>query len=243
MPIDLDRNPSRNASSLPKKAESSLTGNEKINIPESSIWTPGENAVETSPEPSETPPDEPEGAPNAVVAAEESSNRYIIVQPPDDSGAGETNEDVPVFTILLLIVLAVAIVLAFIYAKKKRAAGVEAGGYPPIRQSVGNNKNDKEGVKNFGQCNPNVKPNTSGFMSGFGRGWEAEYEAKNERRRLERMKNRQSEAEYYAKKYDIPIEEFYPNGIVHKGKPKKKGVSEASGKPSSPPKMKPPLSY
>jgi hypothetical protein len=141
------------------------------------------------------------------AAAEESSNRYIIVQPPDDSGAGETNEDVPVFAILLLIILAVAIAVAFIRMKKKRTAEVESDGYLPISQST---SKIEQGYRASAADIPHT-----------------------ERERIEN----------YAKKYDIPIEEFYPDSLVHRRKPKKKSVSEASRKSSSPPKMKPPLSY
>jgi hypothetical protein len=145
------------------------------------------------------------------ATAEESLNRYIVVELPDDSEAGETNDNVPVFAILLLIVLTVAIAVACIRTKKKRAAEVEADGYPSISRNTSEIKNDKEEMENFGHCKPNIKPSAFGFISRYGREWEAEYEAKNERKRQEQIKNRRSEAKYYARKYDIPIEEFYPD--------------------------------
>ncbi|MDR1185649.1 MAG: hypothetical protein LBK67_12770, partial [Coriobacteriales bacterium] len=170
-------NTSRKDNAKPKPVEPTL------DLPQSSTspkidWTPEQNTVETSPEPSETPPDELEAVPNAGVAAEESPNRYIIVQPPDDLEDSGEDDDVPVFAILLLIVLAVAVAVACFHIMKK-AAKAKTDRCPPINQSTSKIKQDYH-------ASAADVPLT-------------------ERDCIEN----------YAKKYDIPIEEFYPDSLVH----------------------------
>ncbi|MDR1185490.1 MAG: hypothetical protein LBK67_11955 [Coriobacteriales bacterium] len=209
MSTNVDRNRDNKTSTKPREIQGSDLSDVKIlgqDTNEGIDWTPRQNTVETSPEPSETTPDEPEAVPNTGVAAEESPNRYIVVQPPDDYDDSEATEDLPGFAILLLIVLAVAVAVACFHIMKK-ASKVKANRHPPINQS------------------------TSKIEQGY-RAPAADVSL-TERDRIEN----------YTKKYDIPIEEFYPDSLVHRRKPKKKGTSEADGKPPPPPKMKPPLSY
>lgn len=146
-------------------------------------------------------------------AAAASPKNYVVV-PPDDDGEGETSEAIDgVLVFSILVLIVLAVATVMVFIRMKKKTSR---------------------VKADG-CPP-VKQNTSKVEQPHHTSatvFFSEQERSKGRKRTER----------YAEKYGIPIEEFYPDNSIHRHKPKKEGMSEASGKPSSPPKMKPPLSY